>query len=453
MASFKKFWFVTNWGNKKPSANRPDSIVSTNTSSRRLPTAVSPPQTTAGAEQIAEPRLSTHATVVEALARRPNIRSGSKKPKASSARKRVAPASALKKSSGKPKKAAAKRPPKTAHPKFAGKKARSTGKDQPPAVWEASSTAADGEKDETDAAADKDSEIVSGLNNATIREPGATVAANNPEGGDVELPPEGDEKTDGKIADGAGEVRKDHNKPHPDRAGRAGAGRAAVDAADPVLGEASTPGGSRARRRREGPAGGEEASPAVSRSEGRPGRGFEEATPSARTPFTIVGSFASPGSQFEPRKPFSQPLTFATARSVKFDRMNDVERQQSAMHERQLQRAWTLVDAPLRKTLPTPLSQPSYLRDPPEFGSAGTVTSELRRQYAQKRMEAARRSSLELIKDPTTLGVVQPRINKCEMLRTKHAKKEPIVSTFFEQHYDRFHKPPFRSVSLMRKCI
>ena len=182
-------------------------------------------------------------------------------------------------------------------------------------------------------------------------------------------------------------------------------------------------------------------------------RKLEEATTKTvfiETPATTLSSLLTPRHRHEKRKPFSRPLTFSS-RSSTVDSLSEFERHESIAHEQHLQRVWRSMDLRLLKTLPTPMNRPMFLKDPPDLGFEGTLTSELRRDFAKRKIEAMNKPPLQLIKDPMMLRFIQPKMNKSEILRKKHVKKETIMSAYFERHYDRFQKPPFKTIFL-RKC-
>lgn len=227
--------------------------------------------------------------------------------------------------------------------------------------------------------------------------------------------------------------------------------KGAADAEEPVVGEEE---GSRERRQRHREGGeepGEGASP--SRAGSRPRqRRLTTKKVIIETPATTVSSLFTPRGRTERRKPFSRPLTFSSRVST-LDSLSEFESRQSSAHEEELRRAWRLGDTRLLKMLPTPMRRPMFLKDPPDLGYEGTLTSELRRDFAKRKIEAMQKSPLELVRNPLMLRFIQPKMNKCEILRKKHIKKETIMSAYFEQHYDRFQKPPFKTIHLERKCV
>ncbi|KAK7603671.1 hypothetical protein V9T40_003670 [Parthenolecanium corni] len=232
--------------------------------------------------------------------------------------------------------------------------------------------------------------------------------------------------------------------------------KGATDAEEPVVGEeGGKPKGPRKHREGvEGSVGEEKASPAGSGGRAQRRRKLENlTTKTTETPTTTLSSLLTPRRIAERRKPFSRPLTFSS-RSSTWDSLSEYERRESVHHEEELQRAWRLGDSRLLKMLPTPMRRPLFLREPPDMSFENTLTSELRQEFSKRKREAMTKSSLELVRNPLMLRFIQPKMNKCEVLRKKHIKKETIMSAYFEQHYDRFQKPPFKTIHLTgRKCV
>ncbi len=149
------------------------------------------------------------------------------------------------------------------------------------------------------------------------------------------------------------------------------------------------------------------------------------------------------------REPFSHPLTFSS-RSTTSESLNEYERMEMMEHEQELQRAWRSLDVRLLKVLPTPLRTPDYLKDPPELGFEWTRTSELRKEYNAKKIQSFVQKAF--VRNEALLKYVEPKTNRCQILRHKHIRKETIMTAYFDQHYDRFKKPPFKPVNALKKC-
>lgn len=470
MASFKKFWFVTNWVNKKTSPSQPDSIESINSSTTQLSDAILLPICTKSERRV-KPRYTAKTRSAIRVPAKRKFRTDLRKTKTSSpslaSTRYAASSSVLQKSTNRRKKAKAddaeetddseqtaeknaeltngEEPPKSRDPKVKGAKKKAKTTEAVPTEIEVPVKVSVEDINEKNAGVDVPLEKeaagtpASGGNN--------TAAGGSQAVGEAEKP-----ETAGVLSeDGESQASKsetsDENQPRD---------RQATDKEEPVTGEEGSVGRRRRKRRRDGSAGaetpvvGEEAEPTTFGPRRQRRLRETTTTTSTETPTSAFSSTSRPRHS-GPRKPFSKPLTFST-RSSQFDSLNDIERSHSISHEQYLQKAWTLMNAPYLKMLKTPSKIPDYLKEPPELGSVGTLTSELRRSHTMRKIEARRKSSLELIKNPFMLVMMQSKTNRCEILRKKYAKKEPIISAFFEQHFDQFQRPPFRNVRPMRKC-
>ncbi|XKL62432.1 hypothetical protein PGB90_002265 [Kerria lacca] len=112
------------------------------------------------------------------------------------------------------------------------------------------------------------------------------------------------------------------------------------------------------------------------------------------------------------RTPFSQPLSFTS--EINDPSLQDYERSELMIHEKQLEKAWRSLDSRLLKTLPTPMKPPIYLKHPPTIIFEKTRTSELRKSYIMQKIEHVKKKLL--MKDPATLVYIKPKMNRCQII-------------------------------------
>ncbi len=94
------------------------------------------------------------------------------------------------------------------------------------------------------------------------------------------------------------------------------------------------------------------------------------------------------------------------------------------------------------KRIPWPNKYPSYLKEPPMLRYEETESSIRRKVYNQSR-ENQESAANDRRKESKT-KMVPPKMNKAAALRQSYARKEPLVSQFFETHFEKYQKPPFK---------
>lgn len=94
------------------------------------------------------------------------------------------------------------------------------------------------------------------------------------------------------------------------------------------------------------------------------------------------------------------------------------------------------------KKIPAPAqSYPTYLRNPPALHFGETECSAKRQLIAQK----AKSTQLVAKRADKMTESAQPKMNKATSLRNSFIRRQPVMSTYFESHFHRFQKPPFKS--------
>lgn len=104
------------------------------------------------------------------------------------------------------------------------------------------------------------------------------------------------------------------------------------------------------------------------------------------------------------------------------------------------------------RSIPCPSATPKYLREPLEMGWVDTNTNRLRREYnihkyrSGDQPEVRRAGSTKKRDSRSPPKKKQPfvRTNRTNQLRKAFINREPVLSTYFEIHYQRHRKPPFR---------
>lgn len=114
-----------------------------------------------------------------------------------------------------------------------------------------------------------------------------------------------------------------------------------------------------------------------------------------------------------------------------------------AEDERELAMTKMWYKSAVGKKIPAPAQYyPVYLKNPPALHFSETNYSVRRRRMAQNKTKSMRESVTKRVDRGGES--VQPKMNKTTWLRNSFIKKEPVVSTYFESHFDRFQKPPFK---------
>lgn len=115
------------------------------------------------------------------------------------------------------------------------------------------------------------------------------------------------------------------------------------------------------------------------------------------------------------------------------------------------QRAWRRQNVRLFKFIKPNMKEPEYLQGGAELSFEDTRATELRKEYLEKVKIRLDAEEAEFQND-AALQFIEPKMNRSYVLRMKHQKKEAIVTQYFNQYYDKYKKPPFKSNYKKNKC-
>ncbi len=114
-------------------------------------------------------------------------------------------------------------------------------------------------------------------------------------------------------------------------------------------------------------------------------------------------------------------------------------------HQENLMRAWRR--SRRVKTVPCPSMPADYLSEPMELVWSETDTTKQRRLYNQRKYQKKDRGAQPVRKNLRAGDQQTPpplKTNRTYELRTAYVRRQPIISTYFETHFNRHRKPPFR---------
>lgn len=109
--------------------------------------------------------------------------------------------------------------------------------------------------------------------------------------------------------------------------------------------------------------------------------------------------------------------------------------------EEAMMRVWKRSMIP--KKLPFPSRYPGYLREPPELSFEDTSLSVKRRIYTDARIKLLWEKPFK--RDESRVIPISPKMNRTVELRRRYIRREPLVSSYFAQHYNQHKRPPFRN--------
>lgn len=102
------------------------------------------------------------------------------------------------------------------------------------------------------------------------------------------------------------------------------------------------------------------------------------------------------------------------------------------------------------KKIPRKAAVPSYLKEPPVLMWVETDTNYLRKVYIKEKYKNFGISAPFKSK-PVTAGdqdTVRTKLNRAFELRKAYTNNQPVSSSYFDRHYAKFEKPPFRRVNV-----
>lgn len=185
--------------------------------------------------------------------------------------------------------------------------------------------------------------------------------------------------------------------------------------------------------------------------------GTSSTTESTPAPFVLDDTSTTPRAAGEPQttmlleatsKPSGKRSTTWSSRTGGADTYEMREKKErDAIMMRMLQKAKT------PKKLAFPSKYPAYLKEPPSLGFEETNASIRRRLYNEKRLKEMSQP-VKMKRDERKLTFMSPKANKTLKLRSLYIKREPLVSQYFSDHYNKYRKPPFKNtnVRLHHKC-
>ncbi|XKL67477.1 hypothetical protein PGB90_002968 [Kerria lacca] len=100
----------------------------------------------------------------------------------------------------------------------------------------------------------------------------------------------------------------------------------------------------------------------------------------------------------------------------------------------------------LPKKLSFPGKYPAYLKEPPELSYEDTSTSMRRKMFNYRKIEEMTEKPFERVE--SKVKHLSPKMNQTVEIRSRYIKKEPLVSAYFSEHYNKYGKPPFKNTNV-----
>jgi hypothetical protein len=138
------------------------------------------------------------------------------------------------------------------------------------------------------------------------------------------------------------------------------------------------------------------------------------------------------------RKPLAKPSIFKLD-SKEIDGIGDEE------NVNKMNKLWTKQRLNLFKLMQVSTKQPEYYQQVPSLNYVKLRASELRREYLEK-MKLKQLEYQQRLQN-TALHSTRPKMNKSFLLRVKHKKNQPIITGHFDEHFEKYKKPPFNGDS------
>lgn len=159
----------------------------------------------------------------------------------------------------------------------------------------------------------------------------------------------------------------------------------------------------------------------------------------------IESGYASPETGWSAEQQNAETTTTVQTSTTAAPRIDETLDEESRDKEQALLQAWRKNTEP--KMLPIPSDYPDYMRDQPKIHFAETETYLKRKKANLKRIESRSLPAFEKNQDKIKPGP-KPKLNKTFELRKGYAKKEPILSQHFQQHFEAYRRAPFQTSKL-----